>query len=286
MSIESFRGPGGATLRYRLDDFTDPWKDAPTMVMVHGFGGFSGRWYRWVPPLAGHFRVVRFDIRGLGLSKVPAETYAITLDTLALDAIALLDHLKVKKVVWVGEHTGALMGVTLAGLVPERLHALCVMGAPLRPLDIPGFQPAAIAKAPEVLGFRESLAGMQRLGMRAWLEAFARALGRSDEFPPGYNDWYLDQMAEEDAVLVAKFRSGMIETDVRPRIPQIAVPTLWVEGDRVPALIPEWRALVAANPRIRIVDLPGLGNAIAYRQPEACVAEVKKFLAAQGLWPD
>ena len=33
MSIESFRAPGGAQLHYRYDDFTDPWKDAPTMAL-------------------------------------------------------------------------------------------------------------------------------------------------------------------------------------------------------------------------------------------------------------
>ena len=35
MSIESFRGPGGAQWRNRYDDFTDPWKDTPTVVLAH-----------------------------------------------------------------------------------------------------------------------------------------------------------------------------------------------------------------------------------------------------------
>ena len=173
----------------------------------------------------------------------------------------------------------------LATRVLERLHALAVMGAPLRPLDIPAFQPAAIAANPEVLGFRESTAAMQRLGMRAWLGAFARALGRPDDFPAGYTDWYLDQMAQEDPILVAKFRTGMIETDVRAAIKEIAVPTLWVEGTRTPVLIPAWRALVEANPRIRIVDIEGIGNAIAYRQPDECITAVRTFLSEHGLWP-
>jgi pimeloyl-ACP methyl ester carboxylesterase len=137
-----------------------------------------------------------------------------------------------------------------------------------------------------VLGFRESTAAMQRLGMRAWFEASARALGRPDEFPDGYGAWYLDQMAQEDPILVAKFRTGMIETDVRATIKDIAVPTLWVEGTRTPVLIPAWRALVAANPRIRIVDIKGIGNAIAYRQPDDCIAAVRAFLSERGLWPD
>jgi pimeloyl-ACP methyl ester carboxylesterase len=93
-------------------------------------------------------------------------------------------------------------------------------------------------------------------------------------------------MAQEDPILVAKFRTGMIETDVRATIKDIAVPKLWVEGTRTPVLIPAWRALVAANPRIRIVDIKGIGNAIAYRQPDDCIAAVRAFLSERGLWPD
>ena len=128
-------------LYYRYDDFTDPWEDSATIILAHGFGGFSNRWYRWVPRLSPHFRVVRPDLRGWGLSKVPANTYENSLDALALDAITLLEHLEVEKVVWIGEATGALTGVMLAVLVPERLSALVVTGAPLKPDDLPGLHP-------------------------------------------------------------------------------------------------------------------------------------------------
>ncbi|MSO65376.1 MAG: alpha/beta fold hydrolase [Alphaproteobacteria bacterium] len=285
MSIESFRGPGGAVLHYRDDDFTDPWKESPIVVLAHGFGGFSALWYKWVPPLSPHFRVIRVDLRGLGLSKVPAGTYRNSLDRLTLDAIALIDHLGAKKVIWIGEHTGALVGVMLSIRVPDRLHALAVMGAPLKPQDIPAFQPAAIARNVEVLGFRESTDYMQTRGMRQWLIDVARTTGKADEFPPGYNDWYLDQMAQEDPFLYAKFRRGMIETNMLPLMKDIGVPVLWVEGDRNQVLIPAWREVVAHHPRIRLVQIPGSGFGVAYLHPEACVAEVRTFLTALGLWP-
>ena len=44
MSVENFRGPGGAQLYYRYDDFTDPWEDALTAVLCHGHPRNSNLW--------------------------------------------------------------------------------------------------------------------------------------------------------------------------------------------------------------------------------------------------
>jgi hypothetical protein len=32
---------------YELDDFTDPWKPAETIVIQHGLGRSSRFWYHW-----------------------------------------------------------------------------------------------------------------------------------------------------------------------------------------------------------------------------------------------
>ena len=295
MSIESYRAPGGATLYYRYDDFTDPWKDSPTVIMAHGFGGRSSKWYKWVPPLSPHFRVVRVDLRGLGLSKLPIEMYrnsyvkgvytSSRVESLALDAIALMDHLKVEKVVWIGEHTGALTGVMLSILVPERLHALCVMGAPLKPMDIPAFQAAEIAPNPEALGFRESTDYMRSRGMRAWGLATEQARRQENGFSPEYNKWQQDEMAQEDPLNVAEFRRGMLEVNMIPIMKDIAVPTLWVDADRNPVLTPTWRQVIESQPKIRLVHVPWSGYGVGYGNSEACIAEVKSFLLGLGVWP-
>ena len=58
------------TLHYRLDDFTDPWKNAGTIVLQHGFGRSSQFWYSWVPYLSRFYKVLRIDLRGMGQSPV------------------------------------------------------------------------------------------------------------------------------------------------------------------------------------------------------------------------
>ena len=43
-------------LFYELDDFTGPWKNAPFILLQHGFGRSSKFWYRWVPYLSRFYK--------------------------------------------------------------------------------------------------------------------------------------------------------------------------------------------------------------------------------------
>ena len=61
---------------YELDDFTDPWKPAETIVIQHGLGRSSRFWYHWVPLLARHYRVIRRDMRGHGSDLYPQVSVA------------------------------------------------------------------------------------------------------------------------------------------------------------------------------------------------------------------
>ena len=61
----------GAELFYKIDDFTDPWTEPETVLLHHGMAKNHKMWFGWVPVLARHYRVIRFDMRGMGQSTVP-----------------------------------------------------------------------------------------------------------------------------------------------------------------------------------------------------------------------
>ena len=283
MSVESFRGPGGATLYYRYDDFTDPWGDAPTAILCHGHPRNSNLWYAWVPPLSRHVKVARLDMRGLGLSKVPIETYENSVESLVLDAIALMDHLKQDKVIWVGEATGALLGMVLALLVPERLHALVTMTAPLKIKDNPLYARTQNLRPGESIVGQDSIDFMLSKGMRAWAEMSVRTRPRMEESPPGLVAWYIDQLSQNDARNAAEFYRPMLQVDVSSQIKDIVVPTLYLDGDRDTMLTPDQQKEIQQHPKIRYVTIEGPGIDIGYARPEAATAHVKTFLTDLGL---
>ena len=62
--VDGLAASDGIRLGYCIDDFTDPWKEAPVLLLLHAAMGSARRYYAWVPPLSRHYRVVRMDLRG------------------------------------------------------------------------------------------------------------------------------------------------------------------------------------------------------------------------------
>ena len=66
--MPSFRPSPDLEMHYVVDDFTDPWTQPETVLMLHGNAESGLAWWAWVPTLARHYRVVRPDMRGFGQS--------------------------------------------------------------------------------------------------------------------------------------------------------------------------------------------------------------------------
>lgn len=70
------------------------------VVLLHGFPLNNSMWQAQIPALASNFRVIAPDFRGHGESEAPSGTYSM--DLLADDVKALLDHLGIDRAVIVG----------------------------------------------------------------------------------------------------------------------------------------------------------------------------------------
>ena len=126
-----FVGAGpGVELHCYDDDFTDPWRSAPTMLLRHGFSRNGRFWYSWVPLLSRQLRILRLDMRGMGHSTVDQNEYGPSLDILVEDVKSILDHLGIEKVAYVGESFGGILGPNFAHRYPERIHALVLCNTP------------------------------------------------------------------------------------------------------------------------------------------------------------
>src|ERR1700678_4515822 len=73
-------------------------KDAPTIVLLHGFPSSSREFDTLIPLLATRYHLVAPDFPGFGQSDAPPpSSYAYTFDNLAKTTNTLLDQLKIKK---------------------------------------------------------------------------------------------------------------------------------------------------------------------------------------------
>src|SRR6476469_4470890 len=137
--------PPDLDLSYRLDDFTDPWRQPGTILMLHGNAESSASWYAWVPTLASHYRLVRPDMRGFGASTPMPRDFPWTLDVIIDDYCRLMDSLGVGRFHLVSAKIGGTIARAVAARHPERVRTLTVVGSPT-PLRVgaAGYTPARI----------------------------------------------------------------------------------------------------------------------------------------------
>lgn len=114
----------GAELTY---DDEGP-RDAGTapLVFLHGWTADRHRWDHQMAHFAPHRRVIRLDLRGHGES---SGTGARTIEDLARDVTALLDHLGVGRFVPVGHSMGGMTAQTLALAHPGRVERLVLVNS-------------------------------------------------------------------------------------------------------------------------------------------------------------
>jgi 3-oxoadipate enol-lactonase len=87
-----FAHTDAGTLHYEVCDVVPPWvPDPQTIVFHHGVAASLDIWAGWLPVLATHYRLVRFDMRGFGGSYVPPAGFAWSFERLVEDLLAVAD---------------------------------------------------------------------------------------------------------------------------------------------------------------------------------------------------
>lgn len=103
--------------------------EARPLVFVHGFGCDQSMWRQVAPKFVDDFRVVTYDLTGMGQSDLSAydtRRYA-DLDAHVEDLLALLEELALENAVLVGHSIGATIALLAANRVPERVAKLVLV---------------------------------------------------------------------------------------------------------------------------------------------------------------
>ncbi|HEY6293979.1 MAG TPA: 3-oxoadipate enol-lactonase [Terriglobia bacterium] len=112
----------GTRIHYRFDTPLGGPADAPVVVFSNSLGTNLSMWDLQVPSLTAHFRVLRYDTRGLGLSSVTPGPYAN--EQLARDVVRLLDALGIERAHFCGLSMGGMAGMWLGAYALGRVDRL------------------------------------------------------------------------------------------------------------------------------------------------------------------
>ncbi|MBL4720980.1 MAG: alpha/beta fold hydrolase [Alphaproteobacteria bacterium] len=113
----------GVPLKFTLDGPPN----APTVTFAHALSLNLHSWDSQVAAFAENYQVLRVDMRGHGGSDPKGGAFSI--EDLADDVAALLDHLGIQKTHFVGSSLGAMVGFALAFNHPKRLASLVFMAS-------------------------------------------------------------------------------------------------------------------------------------------------------------
>ena len=204
MAVDKFTASDGIGLAYYIDDYTDPWRKADTLLLLHAAVGSARRFYGWVPALCRHYRVVRLDLRGHGASGIPPASSPLKMDRLVADVSELLDHLDAEPAHIVGNSAGGYLGAESCDDQSRE-----------------GQEPDAVrldARAAEQPG--GELAAAHRHGRAAQLLRRRRSptVCRSTRYRPDSPEWFVDEAAKNDPAWITRFVGLMSTLDWSDRL--------------------------------------------------------------------
>ncbi len=105
-------------------------RDAPVIVLLHGFPSSSRMFATLLPLLANEFHVIAPDYPGFGHSDAPPpERFEYTFDHLARCVEQLIDALGIARYALYVQDYGGPIGFRIAAARPERITALIVQNA-------------------------------------------------------------------------------------------------------------------------------------------------------------
>jgi pimeloyl-ACP methyl ester carboxylesterase len=225
--------------------------------------------------LAARHRLVRYDIRGCGLSDHDAAE--ISFDAFRRDLEAVAETIETPSFALIGASQGAALAIDFAARHPERVTHLVLAGGFARGRHRRG-QPAEREKAQAILTLMRQGWGDPR---SAFMQMFSSLYVPKSS--PEQLQWWIDaQRATTSAEAAVRIRQAIDEIDVADLLACVRAPTLVLHarGDSV-APFEEGRLIAAGIPNARFVELDSDNHVVLETEPAwpRMTAEIEAFLS-------
>ncbi|WP_428408825.1 alpha/beta fold hydrolase [Hyphococcus sp.] len=244
--------------------------DGPPLLLIAGLASDNASWGPVSPMLSRHFKLMMPDNRGAGRTKTDAP---LSIDAMAEDCAALLDHLEIDRAHVLGHSMGGVIAMTLAAKSPERIDRLVLA--------------ASCAKKPaRTFSVIDTLLLLREAGVgdELWLRSFFHWL-----FKPKF---FENKNAVDAAIALSiAYPYAQSVTDLRRQVDAVrtydasALPaalqaeTLLLAGEHDLMFSPEEiEDAFAAAPDARLHILPGAAHSLHWDDPAGFAESVIAFL--------
>ena len=242
---------------------------APWLVLSHSLACSVRMWDPQIEALKGSYRILAYDTRGHGGSEAPKGAYS--LEMLADDLKALIDHLGVKNPHYCGLSMGGMIGQTFA-------------------LKYPGvFRTLMLA---------DTTSGFPAQAGPLWQERIriAEEKGMQPLVQPTLERWFTEPFRKSQPAPVAGIARLIASTPVpgyvgcchaipkinlTARLKEIKAPILVICGDMDPGTPPAMSEAIRDNaPGSKLVMIPQAAHLSNLEQPALFTRAMQEFMAA------
>ncbi|WP_304847804.1 alpha/beta fold hydrolase [Hydrogenophaga sp.] len=251
---------------YEIHDATDPWEASETIFFIHGFAESSQAYYGWLPNLSRRFRLVTYDLRGLGRNKPVDASFEYSSDLMAKDAAHVMEKLANGPCHVVAAKSGSIIASRLAVNRPDLVKSLilaCPVGAPTND---------------------DWVGHIEQHGVRSyarWTMPSRLGLGASDAML----DWWSDLMGKTAPSTAYAYFRWVTKTQPIEDLKKIDCPILAIMTTPPPEIDIGSGQLTATNFKLaasqaQVVVIPHDCYHISAVQPDACAREALAFIAS------
>ncbi len=259
-TIQFVTAPDGVKLAYARSGTGPPLLKTANWLNHLEYDWRSPVWAHWFELLSTHHTLYRYDQRGSGLSDWTEGDLSFERQVADLELIA--DAAKLERFALLGLSQGAAVAIEYAARHPGRVSHLVIHG---------GYALGWALRSPEALRAGKALAEVMRVGWGAGTSAFRRMFAEL-LMPQATEEqvaWFAElQRRTTKPEIAARIVEATGVIDVRPRLPELRVPTL-VLHPRHDAMVPfeQGRALAAAIPNATFVELDTSNHVLTEGEP-------------------
>lgn len=258
---------------------SQPFKEKPIIVFVHGWGGSARYWESTAQALCDEFDCLLYDMRGFGRSRLPQITgdNVYEMEDYADDLVGLLDALALNRVYIKAHSMGASAATIFLNRYPERVERAILTCSGIFKYDEKAF--AAFHKfGSYVVKFRPHWLLHIPFAPPLFM---ARFLHRP--LPLSVSKAFLEDflIADYEAALGTMVRVvSKYAAEVMPQeFARLSVPTLLVAGEKdriIPADLGRNAAQLSKN--VKYLEIPQTAHFPMLEAPEVYLSQVREFL--------
>lgn len=264
----------------------------PTLVFTHGWGMDSSTWSHFKAALADRYRLVMWDLPGLGRSKGPSGgKYSVA--GFAADLRKVVEQSGADRVVLVGHSIGGMTTQTLLRDHPEfareRVAGVALVDTtytnPIDTLVLSGLWRVLRFPLIEPLSWLQIVLSplVHLMNWKSWLDGtahLAARLGFGAHAPRGALDHVARLAAYNSPGVQAKGDLAMFRWTVEPELSRFTTPTLILSGTKDIITLPRASEhMASAIPGAQLISIQDVGHMGFMEKPKAYTEAVDAFAA-------